>query len=188
MTAADILRRIVAKLEAAGIPCMVTGSFASTFHGAPRTTHDIDLVIDPTGAALVQFIASLPDAEYYVDLDVARDALRRRSLFNVIDLATGWKVDLIIRKARPFSEAEFTRRQPAELLGVPVSVASLEDIIIAKLEWAKLASSERQLQDVAALLAVHGSRLDVAHIEHWVTDLQLQDEWSRARALPQAAP
>jgi hypothetical protein len=56
-----------------------------------------------------------PDA-YYVDPDTARHALRRRSQFNVIDMATGWKADLIIRKARPFSVEELARRHPVELL------------------------------------------------------------------------
>jgi len=35
----------------------------------------------------------------------------------VIDLASGWKIDLIIRKLRPFSEEEFRRRQQVNLDG-----------------------------------------------------------------------
>jgi hypothetical protein len=71
----DLLSRLVTRLDAAGIPHMVAGSFASTFHGMPRTTHDIDLVIDPTRTSLETFVRSLPEAEYYVDLQTARDAL-----------------------------------------------------------------------------------------------------------------
>lgn len=183
MTAAAVLRRIVAQLDAAGIPHMVTGSFASTFYGTPRTTHDIDIVIDPSAAALDQLVGALSPDEYYVDLDAARDALRRRSLFNIIDMATGWKVDLIVRKDRPFSIDELARRQPAELLGVAVSVATPEDVIIAKLEWSKLAASERQLQDVAGILDLHPHDLDIAHIDRWVTELGLHSEWARARQL-----
>ena len=85
MSAADILRRMVEKLDAAGVPHMVAGSFASTYHGVPRSTQDVDIVVDPTPAALDDFLSSLPDTEYYVDADVARDALTRRSQFNVIE-------------------------------------------------------------------------------------------------------
>jgi hypothetical protein len=106
VSAADFLARLAALLEAAGIPYMVAGSFASTFHGVARATQDLDLVVDPTSAALDAFLASLDPDAYYVDPDTARDALRRRSLFNVIDMATAWKADLIIRKARPFSIEE----------------------------------------------------------------------------------
>jgi hypothetical protein len=172
---------MAAHLDAAGIPYMVAGSFASTYHGVPRSTQDIDIIIDPTGASLAALLATLPEADYYVDYDAAKDALRRRSTFNVIDLATGWKIDLIIRKARPFSMEEMRRRQRGELFGATVAIATAEDAIVAKLEWAKLGDSERQLRDVAGVLAVRAATLDVAYIETWVTDLGLEEQWARAR-------
>ena len=72
--------------------------------------------------------------------------------FNVIDLATGWKIDFIIRKSRPFSETEFERRSEVHFEGLRLHIAQPEDVIIAKLEWAKRASSERQIEDVAGIL------------------------------------
>jgi hypothetical protein len=181
VSAGDLLRRLVNKLDAAGIPHMVAGSFASTYHGVPRATQDIDIVIDPSLAALDTFLADLPDADYYVDADAAYDALKRRSQFNVVDMATGWKVDLIVRKARPFSIEEFRRRQPAELFGVNVFVATAEDSIIAKLEWAKLGDSERQLRDVTGILNVRGSTIDRVYVEYWVTELGVTDHWDRVK-------
>ena len=172
---------MAAHLDAAGVPYMVAGSFASTYHGVPRSTQDIDIVIDPTGASLAALLAALPEPDYYVDHDAARDALRRRSTFNVIDLATGWKIDLVIRKARPFSVEEMARRQRGELFGAAVAIATAEDAIIAKLEWAKLRDSERQLRDVAGVLDVRAATLDIAYIEKWVTDLGLETQWARAR-------
>ena len=75
-----LLRAIVEKLEAMGIPHMVVGSFASTVYGEPRSTRDLDLVIDPTPEQLNRLLAALDPDDYYVDPDVARDALRRRSM------------------------------------------------------------------------------------------------------------
>ena len=49
---ADAFRRVVAALERQAIPFMLTGSFASSFHGVPRATQDIDLVIAPNGEQL----------------------------------------------------------------------------------------------------------------------------------------
>jgi hypothetical protein len=160
---------------------MVAGSFASTYHGVPRSTHDVDIIIDPTGVTLALLLAALPDADYYVDQDAAKDALRHRSTFNVIDLATGWKVDLIIRKARPFSVEEMARRQRGEIFGATVAIATAEDAIIAKLEWAKLSDSERQLRDIAGVLSVRAATLDVTYIEKWVAELGLEAQWARAR-------
>ena len=178
-----LLDRVARLLDAAGIPFMVAGSFASTAHGLPRSTQDLDLVIDPpSDATLEALLASIPADQYYFDADAARDALRRRSMFNVIDLVSGWKVDLIVRKNRAFSRDEFARRMKMSVLGVPVFVASPEDTIVAKLEWSKLAGgSERQRRDVAGIVATVGTALDRAHIERWVRELDLAEEWEAAK-------
>jgi hypothetical protein len=178
----DLLKRVIDALDAAGVEHMVAGSFASTFHGVPRTTQDIDLVIDPSASALDEFVQALDPARYYVDAETARDAFRRRSLFNVIDMATGWKIDLIMRKQRPFSEMEFSRRAPAQLAGTPVFIATAEDTIIAKLEWAKLSGgSERQLRDVQGIMQVRGTVLDTTYIDTWVAALGLDDLWRQVK-------
>jgi hypothetical protein len=179
--AGDFLARLAAKLTAAGVPHMVVGSFASSFHGVPRSSQDLDLVIDPEPESLRRFLADLPPAEYYVDQDTAREALERRGQFNVVDMATAWKADLIVRKARRFSIEELRRRAEGDLIGARVFVASAEDTVIAKLEWAKAGGgSELQLRDVAGILQLHGS-LDRTYVEHWVTELGLEDLWSRVR-------
>jgi hypothetical protein len=184
---ASVLGRITDSLGRAGIPFMVAGSFASTTHGLPRSTQDLDLVIEPPGlAAIHALVRSLPKDQYYVDEDAASDAYARRGMFNVIDQTTGWKIDLIIRKERPFSSLEFSRRTPIVLAGVPVFVATAEDTVVAKLEWSDLAGgSERQRRDIAGILASLGEQLDRAYVEKWVRELGLEREWLLAqRASP----
>jgi hypothetical protein len=180
MTFTDVLRRVVESLERAGIPYMVTGSFASSLHGAPRASQDIDLVIAPTEEQLRALIGSLPKTGYYADLDAALDAQERRSQFNIVDLTTGWKVDFIIRKSRPFSVAEFERRMPVAVQGLRLFIASAEDVVLSKLEWAKLGQFQRQLEDVAGLLRIRSADLDRAYLDRWVRDLGLQKEWKEA--------
>jgi hypothetical protein len=179
----EFLARLTGKLERAGIPHMVVGSFASSFHGIPRSSQDLDLVIDPDQESLQRFLADLPAGDYYADADAAVDALRRRGQFNVIDIATAWKADLIVRKARAFSVEEMGRRTEGDLLGAHVFVASPEDTIISKLEWAQLGGgSDLQLRDAAGVLGLRGADLDFAYIERWVADLGLEDLWRRLRA------
>jgi hypothetical protein len=170
---ADLLQSLAAALEAAGIPFMLTGSMAAAYHGAGRATMDIDLVIDPTRAQLLALVDNVTKTGLYVSSDAAVEALEHRSTFNVVDTTTGWKVDLIIRKARPFSEAEFARRVPIDYAGRRLCVATAEDVIVAKLEWARLGGSARQIEDVAALLAVHADDLDRAYLDRWIADLGL---------------
>jgi hypothetical protein len=180
MSIQDVLQRMTSALDRAEIAYMLSGSFASAYYGAARSTQDIDFVIHASSQQLRSFIEALPVSEYYADLDSALEAHQRQSLFNVIDQATGWKIDLIIRKSRPFSQEEFRRRQGVTLHDVPLFVASAEDVVISKLEWAKLAQSRRQIEDAAAILRVRSGALDHAYLAKWIGDLGLPDEWREA--------
>jgi hypothetical protein len=180
--AGDFIGRLVAALDAAHVPYMVTGSFASSEHGVPRSTNDIDIVIDPSREALDTFLTLLPPDAYYVDADVARDALRRRTMFNVIDMASSWKADLVVRKNRPFSIEEIRRRIPGMVDGTPCVISTREDTILSKLEWEKASGgSERQLDDVAGIIAVSGASLDRAYIDRWAAELGVAELWARVR-------
>jgi len=181
MSFADAFRRIVEHLNQCNINYMVVGSFASTYYSAPRSTADLDVVIEATSEQLKRLVADLQASDYYAELDAAMDALRHESLFNVIDTATGWKIDLIFRKSRPFDQEEFRRRVPARLFDIQLFVASAEDVIISKLEWSKLGGSQRQIEDVAKVLAVQWTTLDKNYLSKWVRELQLQEQWSTAK-------
>jgi len=181
MSAPNIFERITAALERAGISYMVTGSFASAHYGSPRSTQDIDLVIEATTAQLQTFVETLPKNEYYVELNEALRAHQNESLFNGIDLATGWKIDFIIRKSRLFSREEFRRRQRVVLDNVNLYMTTAEDAIISKLEWARLGQSQRQIHDVAAIMRVQWDDLDHAYLERWIADLELTGEWDAAK-------
>jgi hypothetical protein len=175
----EALRSLVTRLTDSQVPYMITGSVASSHHGRPRSTHDIDVVVDPSASTPEELIRSLANAGFYVDAVTARDALRRRRLFNVIEDRTAVKIDLIIRKDRPFSREEFDRRQAAELgAGLQVSLATPEDTVLSKLEWSRLSGgSEKQLADVAGILDVQEDRLDFAYIERWAEELGVMDLW-----------
>lgn len=183
MSQGELLALIVRGLDEAGIPHMVVGSLASSFHAEPRTTQDIDIVIDPTPERLSRFVQGLPRPDLYADANAAAEAVDRRTSFNVIEADTGWKVDLIIRRERAFSREEMDRRIPVRLFGADTHVATAEDTIIAKLEWAKLGESERQLRDVVSILAVNRETLDSDYLDRWITTLGLSDTWERAQDL-----
>jgi hypothetical protein len=183
---AALLASTVAQLERAGVPYMITGSVASSYHGEPRATRDLDIVIDPDRGGIGRLVGELEAAGLYVDEDAALSAFDDRAQFNAIDATTGWKVDFMVRKDRPFSREEFARRAPANLLGTPAWIASPEDTIIAKLEWVVSSGSDRQLGDVAAMLDIGIGSLDLAYIDRWIAGLRLHEAWARARALRSA--
>jgi len=128
VTSGGLLRKVVEALEIANIRYMVVGSFASTFHSTPRMTRDIDFVIAASPETIEVLVAQFDRDRFYVDEAVL--AVGSNSMFNVIDTATGWKADLIVRKNRAFSIAELDRRQRASISGVHTWVATAEDTIL----------------------------------------------------------
>lgn len=162
-------------LEQAGIPYMVAGSVSSSFYGNPRSTRDVDIVIDPDRKRLDSFLNFL-GSRFYASRPAALEALESRGMFNIIDTENGWKVDLIIRKDRPFSREEFARRRSAELMGLKTWVVSPEDSILSKLEWTKGRDSTLQLQDATQVLIVQWGSLDFDYLRRWAIQLDVVEQ------------
>ncbi len=181
-----ILRLVVESLEELGIGYMLTGSLASSFHGDPRATQDIDLVIDGERQALSALGARLRESGFYADAEAIEHASEVRGVFNAIDRSSGWKVDFILLKDRPFSRSEFDGKVSGEVAGLSLSLVGADDLVVAKLEWAKLGESDRQLRDVLGILMVQGSALDRLRIERWVEELDLGPQWARVLEMEQA--
>ena len=178
----ELLRRVTAALDAHGVPYMLTGSLASSMYGVPRATNDIDIVVAPTRDQLLSIVTLFQRTGLTVTTEAALSALRNNTQFNVIDFPRGLKVDLILRKDRPFNLTEFDRREKHEVEGMSLSIATPEDVLLAKLEWARIGESERQLIDAAGILKVQGEVLDLAYIQQWVDRLGLEAQWAAARA------
>ena len=100
-------------------------------------------------------------------------------MFNVLSMEHGWKIDFIFQKPGAYSQQAFSRRTPAQLDGVPLIASTAEDLIIAKLDWARMGESSRQIEDVAGILKIQQDSIDRAYIEKWVKDLGLNAEWSQ---------
>jgi len=177
-TQKEFLERLTKLLDMGGIPYMVAGSMSSSLHGRPRATQDADVVIDPTGDQLDPLLALLEQG-YYVSREAALDALRDRTMFNVIDLEGGWKADLIICKDRPFSRQEFARRRQIDAMGQMLWVASPEDIILSKLEWMRGRESEVQYSDVLGVAVTQWGNLDLEYLRKWAGQLGVQDMLAR---------
>jgi hypothetical protein len=177
------LRRLVEALEEAEVPYMLVGSLASSVHGIPRSTRDLDLVVSLSRTAISKLHKLLPEEQYYFDVDMARESLKTRIAFNVIDMDTMWKADLIPVRGEEFARAEFARRVRVGFQDVDVMVASAEDTIVSKMVWAKKADSHQQVEDAAGVLVVQGEKLDLAYIEGWVAKLGLDEQWAAVRKL-----
>jgi hypothetical protein len=102
-------------------------------------------------------------------------------MFSVIDRRGIWKIDFIVRKDRPFSKKEFDRRRMIKIMDVTLYAATPEDVLLAKLEWAKMGESERQIRDAAGILEIQRDKLDFDYVERWAAALDVEDQLQAAR-------
>ena len=178
----EFLEQLVGQLEKCSVAFMVTGSIASSFHGEPRATRDVDLVIDCSGDQLAALLEAVQQQGWYVDPAAAMAAHAERAMFNIIDPASGWKADLIVRKTRDFSLCEFQRRITASVFGpdsIPVKLSTPEDTILSKLEWAGSAASEQQHRDALAVAILRRRQLDRDYLRRWAEPLGVSDRLER---------
>jgi hypothetical protein len=169
--------QVINTLNSLHVPYWIGGSLASALHGVARSTLDSDLVADLRQEQAADFAQALaPD--FYVDVEMILDAIRRQSSFNIIHRGTFFKVDVFILKARPFEQTQLSRRVEQVISVEPerkAYVSTAEDTILAKLEWYRLGGevSERQWRDVLGVMAVQGDRLDLVYLRRWATDLEV---------------
>lgn len=158
------LSPVSAALTKLGIRHYVSGSVASSFHGASRSTMDVDLIADMTDSHVSEFLKCFGQ-DFYLSEAAVRDAVRRKSCFNLIHLPTSFKVDVFVSRQRPFDVTAMNRAKKEQLGDshvLEIHVATAEDAIISKLEWYRKTNetSERQWDDVTRLLKLLGDAAD----------------------------
>jgi hypothetical protein len=175
---------VTSLLDELGIPYVIGGSMASIIHGMLRTTMDVDIVADMQPKHVSSFVSGLQDA-FYVDEQTIRQAIQRRSSFNLIHLNTMFKVDIFIPKGRPFDRQQLDRRIAERVRpdsDAQIWVLSAEDVVLAKLEWFRLGGevSERQWRDILGVLKTQQSLLDIDYLKQWAQTLGVADLMKRA--------
>jgi hypothetical protein len=164
-----ITHTVAQVFESLGIRYIVGGSLASSLHGIPRATHDVDLVADISMRHIPVLVKAF-QTSFYIDAEMIRDAIRHQRSFNLIHLETMFKIDVFILKPDAISQEEMDRRHAYQVSDVPEAtlfLTSAEDIIVHKLVWYQLGGniSERQWTDVRGVLQIQQQDLDYAYLE-----------------------
>lgn len=179
MTLSDVLTLVTARLDQLRIQYMVVGSLASAAYGSIRATQDADLIMDlplARAADLVQIFHN----DFYVDRGQVEQAIVGKRSFNLIHLATFFKVDCFILGDSAFMREEFSRRV-ARRLEVPetsdIWLATAEDTLLSKLVWYREGGgvSENQWRDILGILKTQGTALDGDYLDRWARELGLAE-------------
>lgn len=148
---------------------MLSGSVAMSIYILPRATRDFDFIVH-LQAKDIDALTNYFKEGYYCDADAVDDAVKNRSMFNIIDHASGFKADFIILKDEPFRQTEFDRRVQADFFGIPIYIVTAEDLLLSKLIWIQKIQSNIQMEDIKNLTALN---LHWEYINKWIENLQL---------------
>ncbi len=170
----DCLRR----LNRLGLAYYLTGSMASNYWGIPRTTHDLDFVVQLPPSFAPRIVEAFR-GDFYIDESAVRAAYQPPHQFNAIDTRSALKVDFWLPKGEPFGREMFRRRVQTTLFGETAWIATAEDVILHKLVWNRITPSDRQFGDAAGVVAVQAGALDTAYLRRWASELGLTAELER---------
>jgi hypothetical protein len=170
----DCLRR----LNRTGVTYYLTGSMASNYWGIPRTTHDLDFVVQLPTAAASRIVAEF-SGDFYIEEAAVRAVHQPPYQFNAIDTRSALKVDFWLVGSGPFDREMLRRRVQATLFGEPAWISTAEDVILHKLVWNRVSPSDRQLGDAAGIVAVQAEALDKGYLRQWAGELKLEAELER---------
>ncbi len=174
MTEKDLLIDCLCRLNRAGLSYMLTGSMASNYWGIPRTTHDLDFVLQLPGAEIPRLVQAFA-GDFYLEEAAIRAASNPPYQFIAIDKRSPLKVDFWLLQSKPFEQVMFSRRLKVALFGEEAWICTAEDFVIHKLYWNSISPSERQLSDAAGVVAVQGGALDSHYLKHWADKLDVRD-------------
>lgn len=172
-----LLLKICKILENLKILYAITGGYASSVWGRPRSTFDIDVIVElykSDAHKLVCALKKISDISY-IEEDAVIQALEKIGEFNYIDADTGIKVDFYIVGKDQYSKEKLKRRIAKKINVKNIYFVSPEDLILSKLLWYKESSSDRQIEDVKSIIKISGDILDKKYLRSWAHKLKLDD-------------
>ena len=162
----EIVKQVLASLNEHGYAFMLVGSYATNLYCVPRGTQDIDLVVEAKFIRAAQDIAkSHPDIHCDPQLGFESVTATKRVLLTADN--TDFKVEVFELSQDPHDQSRFKRKLPIELYDEQAWVATAEDTIVTKLNWAEKTGRGKDRDDAQNVMAAQHETLDWPYIERW---------------------
>lgn len=173
----EFFTSVIRTMNEIGIQHMLTGSVASNFYGQPRLTHDVDLAVAITPGQIKILSSKYPSPRFYLSEEAAAEAVKTRTMFNLIDSETGLKADFwILDENDALKNSSFRRRRAAEVLGQKTFIVTPEDIILLKLDWHRQGGGTPvQFRDALSVFELQRNDLDMDYLHSMAKSVDLSE-------------
>jgi hypothetical protein len=170
-TVEQILDIVCEFLNKNSINYVIVGGFAVLFYGNPRTTMDIDYVIQLADENIPELIQFLQHNGFHADEYDMRTAFKERSHCTVEDKETLFRLD-IKGVYSEMDERALRNKRMVKLDGSSVWIASPEDTIVNKLFFAR----EQDIKDALGIFVRQYDSLDKDYLEETAKKIGVYDE------------
>lgn len=173
----DILILISDLLTELKIPYLLTGSFASSLHGFPRATHDIDFAIEINPSDFPKLKKSLKklEKEFIIDFEFVKESINKRRQFEIYHAESSIKVDFWPMKKSEFNNERIKRARQEEIFGKKIWLISPEDLILTKLIFCKEIMNDKHIRDCIGIVQIQGNNLDRSYLSLWARKLKVEN-------------
>jgi len=169
-----LLTKIGGILNKLKIHYYVTGGYAISVWGRPRSTFDIDVIIklpESQIGILTKKLRGISEINY-IEKEDMENAVAKKGEFNFIHGNSGIKVDFWIWKENDdFEISAMKRRVAKKILDEKIYFISAEDLILSKLIWHKKTETSRHLEDAESIIKISGKKLDKKYLTKWAKKL-----------------
>ncbi|OGE65047.1 hypothetical protein A3I48_00335 [Candidatus Daviesbacteria bacterium RIFCSPLOWO2_02_FULL_36_7] len=181
----ELLRVISTFLDTHKIPYMITGAWSAIFYGRPRASHDIDFVVEIPKKEVKRVLKALEalTGEFLVQTESIKEAVKYKSMFNIIHLPTVLKLDFWILTSGKFDQSRFKRRKKVKILDQFMKMATAEDTILQKLIWYKMGEIEKHLVDAAFVYQIQKKNLNFNYLNNWVKKLGIEENYQKLKKI-----
>jgi len=155
---------LIEALEAEQVPCMLAGSFASMVYGIPRSTKDVDFVVELEEP---RFSRPMVRLEPHFELDpqqyLETSTWTRRYILKA--RRSAFKVEFFLKSDDSHHVSQWSRKRTVfdSILQHHVTMPTPEDVIVQKLRWGR----PQDRIDAENVMDVQAPNLDCSYIEHW---------------------
>ncbi len=166
-------------LESLSIAYYITGGVAAIAYGEPRTTRDLDIVVEVGGSEINTLVTALEAAGFYCPHGAVEDIQSGRGrVLSITHMQTLLNADIVLNANTDFDRSKLARRR-LEAISLTTTdqfwMVAPEDLILAKLLWGQRSQSEKQWRDVLGVLKVQHDSLEFDYLRQWGTTLGIRE-------------